>query len=213
MDEIARADLEKCEKNGLIAVQPGVETGSPRMLGLIKKGETVDDYVNANKALSKTNILACYNFMMGFPNETAEDLKMSIDFALRLLEDNPNSRLSAFYIYTPYPGTELFDVAVKEGFSLPGSLPDWGDYSRHHLKTPWIQQDIQMYKTILLTSKIIDGHALDSFAKIPSFILSALGLMAKKWYQGKWKKYDFRRTLDIKTLNYFYNSVLKVEFN
>ena len=149
---------------------------------------------------------------MGFPNETFEDLLMSVDLALRLLKENPKSRLSAFYVFTPYPGTELFDIAVKQGFSPPISLADWSAYSRHHIKTPWIQDKIETYRTILLTSKVIDGHAFDVFSKNISFVFAFLGLIIKKWYQRKWKKHNFDRTIDVKMLDFIYQSFLKVDF-
>lgn len=212
MDELAQADLKKCEKNGLIAVQPGIETGSSRILKLIKKRETIDDFITANRALAKTNILTYYNFMMGFPDESIDDFKQSISFCLELLKDNPNGRLSGFYVYTPYPGTESFDSALSKGFNAPNSLEGWSAFSRHHLKTPWIQDKAEMFKTILLTSKIIDGHAFDFLFDNTPFIFSIASIIAKKWYQHQWGKYNFKKTVDIKFLDFIYTKMLKLDF-
>jgi len=212
MDELARADLAKYERNGLGAVQPGLETGSSRILKLIKKRETIEDFLCANRALGKTNIIAYYNFMMGFPTETYDELMQSIDLALRLLRENPKSRLAAFYVLTPYPGTELFDVAVNLGFKAPTSLAGWANYSRQHLMTPWVQDKIEMLRTIMLTSKVIDGHAIEALFETPPLLFSFVGLLAKKWYQYKWRKRSFRKTIDVKLLDYISRDYLKLEF-
>ena len=82
MDDLLRLDLDMLERNGLRVVQPGLETGSARILEMIKKQETLDDFYRANKKLARTGIKATYNFMMGYPTETDEDLIATVNLAI-----------------------------------------------------------------------------------------------------------------------------------
>ena len=42
--------------------------------------------------------------------------------------------------YLPYPGTALYDDAVKCGFKEPESLEAWGVFNFHEKKNPWVEE-------------------------------------------------------------------------
>jgi len=46
------------------------------------------------------------------------------------------------HIYTPFPGTPLYDQAVKHGFTPPKTLEDWSNYDYYEVQTPWLQNDL-----------------------------------------------------------------------
>ncbi|MFI5351128.1 MAG: B12-binding domain-containing radical SAM protein [Elusimicrobiota bacterium] len=198
MDDLLAMDLAVLEKNGLCAVQPGLESGSDRILKLVRKQETVGQYRAANAALARTGIRTTYNFMMGFPTETAEDLNSTVDLALELLDSNPNARVSGFYVFVPYPGSELYDLAVKEGFVAPKGLEDWSLYSRQHIAAPWLL-DRRALEFLMLTSKLIDGKRFNG--ALPRFLFpgTILPLFARR-YRGQWEKHDFSPSWDTKLL-------------
>ena len=102
----------------------GVESGSPRILKMISKDETVETMLEANRRLAEFPIVPLFFFMMGFPTETREELGQSISLALRLLRENPNADVS-FNVYTPYPGTQLYREAVEHGLPESQSLEQW----------------------------------------------------------------------------------------
>lgn len=205
MDGLKAVDLTKMEKGGLCAVQPGIESGSDRILKLIKKGETVADMVEANRRLAQTSIEPLYNFMMGFPTETYEELMQSVDLAIQLLNDNVRAQISGFYVLVPYPGTEIFDLAVEHGFNPPDSLEKWAGFHRQHLATPWIQDRLDLFETIMFTSKLIDGIRLKRRLRqalggmpVPLFPLRYLA----NFYRRRWRKHNFARSLDIKLMHW-----------
>lgn len=196
MDELAKIDLGKLERNGLSMVEPGIESGSDRILKLIGKGENKQTMLQANKKLAKTSIVANYNFMCGFPTETRGEVLETVDFSLQLLKENPGARLTGFYIFTPYPGTELFDLAVEQGFKPPKSLGGWSRFSRQHLETPWIQDRLPMLQNIMYTSKFVDGKRLTHIfgnTILPKDLVEFVG----RYYRKKWEKHRFKRGLDI----------------
>jgi radical SAM superfamily enzyme YgiQ (UPF0313 family) len=80
--------------------------------------------------------------MMGMPTETPEDFRLSIQLADQMLADNPRA-VKTFNIYTPYPGTELFGVALNSGLKMPERLEDWASFNFRNVQkdSPWMEPD------------------------------------------------------------------------
>lgn len=196
MDDLLKLDLGRLESAGLRVVHPGIETGSPRILQMIRKDETVETFLEANRRLAATGITATYNFMMGYPTETEEDLTATVDLALRLLDDNPRCYIAGFYVYVPYPGADLFRAALAEGFNAPESLEGWAAFNRQHLASPWIQDRKAMLEMLMFTSKFIDGKRINkSFGRVP-LVSTAVSLLSHH-YRRRWRRHDFAKTADI----------------
>ena len=100
-------------------LQFGIESGSDRILKLINKKITTDQIRTINKKLSLYNIKLRYNFIIGFPTETVQEIRKTMEFIEKLMEENANLEPPFVNIYTPYPGTPIFDLAVKQGFKPP----------------------------------------------------------------------------------------------
>jgi radical SAM superfamily enzyme YgiQ (UPF0313 family) len=109
------------KKAGCTQVSIGVETGSPRIRKLIKKGNTVEDIVQASRLLRKYKIEIATFFMFGFPGETLEDVKMSLN-----LLDKIQPYTAHCNIVTPDPGTELYEI-LKERGQFTGKI-DWSTF-------------------------------------------------------------------------------------
>jgi radical SAM superfamily enzyme YgiQ (UPF0313 family) len=108
----------------------GIESGSDMVLKKIEKKTTVAINKKANAILGEKKIKAYYNFMIGFPFETVEDLKATTRFAVELMDANPYARIDFMANYQPYPGTALFDDTVRNNdVSPPQSLDEWGNFN------------------------------------------------------------------------------------
>lgn len=122
-------------------VNIGVESGSKRILTIIRKGMTPDMAVRCNRRLARYPFLIpLYNFFSGIPQETEEDIRLSTRLVLQLVRDNPGCQISGYHQYTPYPGNKLFDDATRAGFVPPSSLAEWGSrrFEDNALNCPWI---------------------------------------------------------------------------
>ena len=121
----------------------GVESGSKRILEIIKKGMTPDMALKANRILANYSFTPLYNFFSGIPQEDVEDIKMSTDLLLQLVKDNPRCQISGYHQYTPYPGNALFNDAVVAGFHPPATLEEWGSrrFEDNALNCPWINPE------------------------------------------------------------------------
>ena len=200
MDNMLITDMKKLEEGGLRIVEPGVESGSDRILKLINKGENRATMIAANRKLAGTNIKAFYNFMMGFPTETNEELMETVDLALQLIKENQNAHVTQFYIFVPYLGAQLFDYAVEQGFQVPKTLEEWVAFSRQQTYTPWIQDKKEILETIMYTSKFVDGKRLCQVlrnTRIPKFFIRAVSSN----YRKNWEKHKFNKTMSVKILD------------
>lgn len=180
VDDLNKYDVGKLHARGLSELQIGVESGNNRILSLLQKKITRKQVIDLNKKLKiRTN----YNFIIGFPTETKQEILDSVSLALKLLEDNPFARISAFYIYTPYPKTPLFHLAVHQGFKPPNNLEGWAGIHRH--KVSFQKNRFFLYK-LLFSSKFIDGQRINqwfSSTLLPMFIPYYLGRYFRKRWQ------------------------------
>lgn len=110
-------------RSGCTSVLLEVEAGSQRMLSFMDKG-TVSEMEETFWHLVKHRIIPTLFMMYGYPTETAQDFKDSLDFLKRL--DEPPYLYMKF---VPYPGTKLFDHCIDKGLlTLPKTLAEWTDF-------------------------------------------------------------------------------------
>lgn len=153
--------LDKLAAAGTDIMHIGAESGSNRVLKMLRKDCTVEDIVAINRKLARhPQMIAAYNFMMGAPTETLEELKATRDLILQLVHDHPNCLIFPPNKFRPLPGTELYDIAKKEwGYQMPSSLAEWanieveGDISR----TWYSKEFTQLCNLMLITAYFVDN--------------------------------------------------------
>ena len=94
--------VEKIKSAGCLQVDFGVESGSQRLLDLLKKDITLEQIRKAIGLCKKHKLRVFSNFMINLPTETEEDVDNLIDFAEELKSD-----ISIFNITFPFPGTDI----------------------------------------------------------------------------------------------------------
>lgn len=116
--------LTEMKGAGCNHVRIGIESGSDRVLKAIKKGITTAQVKEAACMLRRKGMYWSAYFMVGLPMEEEEDIEASLKLMREI--SPPYSTLS---VYTPYPGTELFDDVVAAG--LASYDMDWSKASHH----------------------------------------------------------------------------------
>ena len=141
LQKMEEKDFALLQRAGCRRIPIAVESGSKKIQQLLKKPVDVQSLLEINCRLEKYDMALHYAFMMGFPTETEEDLSESFSLAFRLLEDNPKADTS-FNIFTPFPGTELFDITIKHGLRAPECLEDWFSFNYRNLTQggPWLSK-------------------------------------------------------------------------
>jgi radical SAM superfamily enzyme YgiQ (UPF0313 family) len=99
----------KLKKAGTFMVALGIESASERVLKQIKKNLDLNKIPQAVKILTKNGILVWGYFMIGFLNETREEMFKTIKFACET-----KLHFASFSIVVPFPGTEIFETVKKK---------------------------------------------------------------------------------------------------
>lgn len=132
--------LRIIEDSGCTLLSFGGESGSQRILDdVIKKDIKVEDIIEATKRLSKTKIQQVVSFMSCLPTETYEDLKKTFNLQNKLFMENPNIFFNGLFLYTPYPGTPLYNIVTTQyKYNAPESLEKWSDFGIYrNVGTTW----------------------------------------------------------------------------
>jgi len=141
LNNLTNNELCLLEKAGSIGMVIGAESGSQRILDMLNKKITVEQLLAVNRKLKRTNLLAWYNFMVGYPQETEYDIQQTVNLMLRLIEDNKNAIITNVFCYSPYPGTQLYNLSVEHGFRPPDTLEGWSSFNWTNAELPWIPAD------------------------------------------------------------------------
>jgi len=106
--------LREMKRTGCRIMGLGIESGSQRILDIMHKRITVDQIITGLRRLKDAGILPTVSIMVGQLTETIEDVQKSMDLMLETLKYDKNINY-AFTITTPFPGTELYNIALQKG--------------------------------------------------------------------------------------------------
>lgn len=97
--------LDLLYRAGARRIAYAVETASPRLQRYIRKDLDLERTVKVMERTAEMGILTKGFFMLGFPGETREEIRATIDFAA-----GSACHVANFSRVLPYPGTELFEA-------------------------------------------------------------------------------------------------------
>jgi anaerobic magnesium-protoporphyrin IX monomethyl ester cyclase len=147
VDRVSKELLAKLRRTNCRLIHFGVESGSQKMLDAMKKGTTVEQNATAIKWAKEVGISVAISLVVGYPGETPEMLKQTIDFIRRTEPD---------YVYmceaVPYPGTELYDLVKELSWKMS---PDWSQY---HEQTQVFKSPLLPLQKIEETKKAFYDH-------------------------------------------------------
>lgn len=179
IDTVDENVLRKMKEAGCWQTSYGVETGSQRLLDIIHKDITIGQIEKTFAFTKNVGVSIRAFYMLGIPTETRNESLKTIAFAKKL-----DARWSQFTVFTPFPGTELYDMAVIEG-GLKSK--NWSDYKTHG---GWTKGDLayvpkgrsieemkklqkKAYRDVYLRPKVIIRFLkeIDSIGKLKEYII------------------------------------------
>src|SRR5437773_3921797 len=124
--------LKAMKEAGCRLLIVGYESGDQQILKNIKKGATIERARQFTKDCHKLGLVIHGDFILGLPGETQETIHNTINFAKEL--DVETIQVSVAHAY---PGTELYDYAMKNGFMVAeGKMVDEGGHQLAHIQYP-----------------------------------------------------------------------------
>jgi radical SAM superfamily enzyme YgiQ (UPF0313 family) len=110
VDNVEEDILIHMKRAGCWQIGFGIESGSQRVLDFAKKRIDLRTIRKALKMTKRVGILSKGFFILGFPNDSAETIKETIDFARK---SSLNDITVSFM--TPLPGAKLYEQANEFG--------------------------------------------------------------------------------------------------
>lgn len=137
---------------GTVCIHYAVETASPRLQQWIRKNLRMKELDRIIEYTSQYDIIFRGFYMVGFPGETEEELKLTVDHAI-------NSGFTETYlsILSMWPGTKIFDKAVLEGFI---GETEYTKMTAHDYKDNGFEYDISV-----LIRERTRGYAVTHFSR------------------------------------------------
>jgi radical SAM superfamily enzyme YgiQ (UPF0313 family) len=121
VDEVNVVTLQKMKEAGCKRIHYGVETGEPQFIKFGKPGVSLEATRKAFWLTKKVGLWRTAHVILGWPDETLETLRRTYSFVISLDPDDIN-----FNTITPYPGTKLYEMAVKNSWII---AREWSDYT------------------------------------------------------------------------------------
>jgi anaerobic magnesium-protoporphyrin IX monomethyl ester cyclase len=137
VDQVSRELLSAMRDANCQLVSFGVESGSQKILNAMKKGTTVERNEKAIRWAKEVGLSVSVSVIIGYPGETADTLKQTMDFIRRTKPDSVLISLA-----TPYPGIELSDLMKDVGWEV---CEDWSrcDMQTSVFENPSLPVDLQ----------------------------------------------------------------------
>jgi len=189
--------MKLIKDSGCTTMKIGAESGSDTTLKYIRKAETRQDILNANKKVINYDIKPIYTFMIGFPDETEAGWAETLDVMNKLQVDNKDAMIDALNMFTPHPATELYEIAKKKGLKEPDDLKAWQDWVfRGNNKASWLsKEERRLIENICDISIYFENvsRVFDTIANpVKRKFFKILFFLPQLYYKIRWRNRWFR---------------------
>ena len=155
VDYVSKSVLAKMKQANCQIVGFGMESNSQKVLNAMRKGTTTQQNESAVLLAKEVGLPFGLFFIIGYPGETVETLKESLDFIRRAEPDDVYISLAC-----PYPQTEFYDIVKENGWKMSS------DWSRFDNITPVFVNPSMPAKTMIETRRKVFNQFYS-----PSYIL------------------------------------------
>jgi radical SAM superfamily enzyme YgiQ (UPF0313 family) len=134
--------LKLVKESGCKQLYIGAESGSDEVLDIINKKATVSQTFEYVRKMRELGIKSFLSTMVCFPGVTSRDIYTTMDMILKCRDIDHDLGYRLFY-YTPYPGTPLYEKAIRSGMKEPQSLEEWSKHTLRKFRAPWIKRSFR----------------------------------------------------------------------
>ena len=123
VDTVKPENLARMKQGGVNWLALGIESANPNVRDGASKRMRVKDVKAVVRAIQDAGIRVIGNYIFGLPDDTRGTMLETLDMAREL-----NCEFANFYSAMAYPGSKLYEIAVREAWRLPES---WHGFSQH----------------------------------------------------------------------------------
>jgi anaerobic magnesium-protoporphyrin IX monomethyl ester cyclase len=180
VDTCTKEELRAMFEAGCRWIFFGIESGSEKMQERIKKRLNLEKAKQTIEYCAEIGITTTSSFIVGFPDETQEELKETVEYAQGLSTD-----VKIAFSFGPIPKSEVFENLLKSNkLTLPDSYEEfsrlkWFDsFGKNYSKVPTI--DCKVITSFFMYSIITSKHNVNDSRKriwITRLFQQATGLL------------------------------------
>ncbi|MBI3321981.1 MAG: radical SAM protein, partial [Candidatus Omnitrophica bacterium] len=123
VDTVQEGMVDKLKAAGFNWLAFGIEAASERVRRDVQKGFNQEDIFRTLERVRRAGINVIGNYIFGLPEDDLHTMQATLDLAIEL-----NCEFANFYSTMAYPGSQLYPLALTEGWPLPER---WSGYSQH----------------------------------------------------------------------------------
>ncbi len=187
VDGVDRELLGAMRRAGCRTVAYGVESGNQKSLDFLKKGARLEEIQRAFALTREAGLESVAYVLLGVPGETPKDSLHTLDFCREMGAD-----FVQFSTLSPFPGTELYDLAVREGwlkFTRVRNPADAEERRATLLPPGWSEEDLQRvmrsaYAGFYFRPTWLARQTLRAASNGSLSTRARLGVEMAKWYVG-----------------------------
>jgi len=135
--------LAKMKEAGINWVAYGFESGSERVIEDVSKGYKMEQVDKVVRLTYDLDMHICANYIFGLPEDDYDTMNQTIKLMLDI-----NAEWANIYCAMAYPGSELYEIAVKNNWQLPKSWQGFSQYA---------------YESLPLSTKYLTGGQVLAF--------------------------------------------------
>lgn len=109
--------LKALRRSGCLWLEIGLETGNQESQSLYKQGVGLSSIEETLMKLRDAGLATCAFMVNGFPNQTPDDMRRSVDWLCELIAGD---LIQASYLFglVPYPGSDMFQNPDRFGMKI-----------------------------------------------------------------------------------------------
>ncbi|OIN95139.1 MAG: hypothetical protein AUJ48_03845 [Deltaproteobacteria bacterium CG1_02_45_11] len=200
---INRELLREVREAGGYYLGLGAESGSQFILDKkIRKGIKVQDVLNLAEWAKGLDITLNFSFIAGIPGETCDMTYETLQLIEKIKKINPKTLIIGPHVFRPYPGSPLYQEALKMGLKEPD---DWnGGEGKKFLESlshfthidasaiPWHPQPVR-FKYMMLSYYLFHLKKRKKF--LENAVIGVLKAIAAIRLKFKWYSFWFEKPL------------------
>lgn len=138
VDRLSDAELSLLARSGLRRIFFGLESGSVKVMRSVNKRLDLETAYRTAERCARAGIRPSFNLIFGLPAEEEEDLRETMAVVDRIGRANPDADFFT-NIFSPYPGSPIWPLAVARGVAEPRTLEEWAAFHPRVQVLPWLQ--------------------------------------------------------------------------
>jgi anaerobic magnesium-protoporphyrin IX monomethyl ester cyclase len=131
VDTIKDGMLDKLKAAGFNWLALGIEAGADRVRADVDKAFAQEEVYRVVGEVRRAGINVIGNYIFGLPEDDLDTMRATLDLALGL-----NCEFANFYSAMAYPGSPLYELAMRRGVPLPERWTGYSQHSRDCLPLP-----------------------------------------------------------------------------